>query len=109
MGHRLGQNVGGGVVKGPLAVLVGEGKDLQGAVVVQDGAQVHHFAVHPGGAGGPVEPHAQVLGGLGGGDGILVLLNRAILQGQFHKLGSSYLYFFQGKRKSSALPVLLPG
>ena len=109
MGHRLGQNVGGGVVKGPLALLIGKGEDFQGAVVIQNGAQVRHLAVYPGGAGGPVEPHAQVLGGLGGGDGILVLLNRAILQGQFHKLGSSYLYFFQGKRKSSALPVLLPG
>ena len=88
------------MVKGPLAVLVGEGKDLQGAVVVQDGAQVHHFAVHPGGAGGPVQPHAQVLGGLGGGDGALVLLDGAVFQGQFHRFDSSYALCCRAKKNT---------
>ena len=57
--HRLGQNVGGGVPIGALAFGIVKGEDLQRAVLLERRAQVHHFAVHPGGAGGVIQPHAD--------------------------------------------------
>ena len=102
VGHRLGQDVGGGVVKGPLALLVGKGEDLQGAVMVQNGTQVHNLAVHPGGAGGPVQAHTQVLGGFGGGDWALVLHYRAVLQSDLH---GSFLLLYWARAKKKALTL----
>ena len=50
----------GGVAEGAAALLVLEGEDFHRAVPSQRGAQVHGFAVHPGGAGRTVKAHGNV-------------------------------------------------
>ena len=54
--HGLGQDVGGGVPIGVLALLAVEGEDFQGAVVVNGGAQVADLPVDAGGAGDLYSP-----------------------------------------------------
>ena len=77
---RLGQDMGGGVVEGLLAVRVLKGQDLQGAVGVQNGAQVADLAVYPGGTGGLVEAGAELLGDIHHGYACFKLLDGAIFQ-----------------------------
>src|SRR5699024_10090313 len=76
--HGLGEDVGGGVPEGLLAVLVGKGEDLQRTVAVEDGAQVLHLAVYLTGAGGAVEAHAQVLADVRCGNGRVVAFDAAV-------------------------------
>ena len=79
--YRLGHHMGRGVPESVLAALVLKGEDLQGAVLVQNGAQVAHLAVHLGSAGALVEAHADALGHVGRGHARLELANVPF---QFH-------------------------
>ena len=81
--HRLGQDVGSGVIEGALALLILKGEDLHGAVVVQQIAEIRDLAIHQGAAGIAVQAHAQILGKIGDGLGSSQLLDRAIFQGNF--------------------------
>ena len=81
--HRLGQDVGSGVIEGALALLILKGEDLHGAVVVQQIAEIRDLAIHQGAAGIAVQAHAQILGKIGDGLGSGQLLDRAIFQGNF--------------------------
>ena len=81
--HRLGQDVGSGVIEGALALLILKGEDLHGAVVIQQIAEIRDLAIHQGAAGIAVQAHAQILGKIGDGLGSGQLLDRAIFQGDF--------------------------
>ena len=84
--YRLGHDVGGGVPIGVLALCRVEGEDLQGAVLLDGGAQIADLPVNLGGAGGLVQAHADGLGHFRGGDALVELLDLAFQINLYHRV-----------------------
>ena len=84
--HGLGHDVGGGVPIGVLALGRVEGEDLQGAVLLDGGAQIADLPVNLGGAGGLVQAHADGLGHFRGGDALVELLDLAFQINLYHRV-----------------------
>src|SRR5699024_6302087 len=63
-----------------------EGEDLQGAVLLDGGAQIADLPVNLGGAGGLVQAHADGLGHFRGGDALVELLDLAFQINLYHRV-----------------------
>ena len=78
--HSLSQDMGSSVVEGTAALFTVEGEHFQGAVLIENSAQVAQFAVYLAGAGSLVQASAQTLDDLHHRDAIFKFLDRSVFE-----------------------------